>query len=150
MPDLATHFIINHAAARSAWLKRYLLFFLWGSILPDVLSRAPSITNEFLGLAMGVFHTPVAILLVCYLIALQFKEAQRTSVFYALALGSLLHCFADAFQRHLGEGYFWLFPFSWQTYSWGLFWPEDPIVALPFLTAGWIILLLIEHRKHAN
>jgi hypothetical protein len=89
--------------------------------------------------------------IVCWMLAGFFHDAERRHVFRALAGGVLLHFLLDAPQKHIAAGYFWLFPFSWTTYKWGLWWSEDSVQIVP-----WVVLLvaiveiLIYFQRQAN
>ena len=131
MPDLISHCLVSRILFLGKF-KKYLLLFLIGAILPDVLTRAPLFF--FSGCYrcawwIGVFHSPFPLFFVVLLFSLFFKRVKEA--FGALFLGVLLHLFFDSFQRHLGGGYYWLFPFSFQTAEWGLIWPETSLSFIP-------------------
>jgi len=133
VPDLISHCLANRIFAQGK-LKKYLLFFLIGTILPDVLTRAPLffLSNCYrCNWFIGVLHSPIPSILAAALICLLFID--KKPVFFAVLSGIALHLFFDAFQKHLVGGYYWLYPFSFWTGEWGLFWPETSIKFIPFL-----------------
>jgi hypothetical protein len=81
-------------------------------------------------------HTPVGLLIVCALISKSFLRQRQAEVFYNLIGGVALHLFLDFFQKHLGSGYYWLFPFSWASHEYGLFWPEASLYLMPL----WLVI----------
>ncbi len=166
MPGLATHVLVNTITARGLKAGQYTPIFILGSLLPDVLTRVPSNTLgiieklfwEFahidvqalsihLKWFMAPFHSPVILLLLCYLLAMVFPLKIRKPVFGWLYGGVLLHLGLDALQRHIGVAYYWLFPFSWHSYSHGLFWPETPLYGLPLLLAVWLGMEMMRFRR---
>jgi hypothetical protein len=142
MPDLLTHSAAAYLSARR-WLGRpgvvraTAILFIVGTMLPDVLSRPFYILFPALHWWVMPLHTPAGMLTVCWIITGFFQAAERRRVFFALISGVLLHFVLDAPQKHVAAGYFWLFPFSWKTYEWGLWWSEDSVWIVP-----WVILLI--------
>ena len=135
MPDLATHVLVNSISGKFLRAEKNMVYFILGSVLPDLLTRVPSqiIPISNIGYFVLPLHAPLPLLLVSYIIVLFFPLAIRKQVFSWLYGGILLHFLLDAFQIHMGPGYYWFYPFSWFTYQWGLFWPEDSLYLLPVL-----------------
>ncbi len=161
MPGLATHILVNTITGKVLKSGKYLPVFIMGSLLPDVLTRIPSNTLQIINKLclkllnietytwtahiswfMAPFHTPFILFLLCYMLALGLRQPIRKPVFGWLWSGVLLHLGLDALQRHIGFAYYWLFPFSWQSYSQGLFWPETPLYSLPLLIVIWLLIVL--------
>jgi hypothetical protein len=144
MPDLLTHSAAAYLTTRH-WFGRpgipraTAILFIVGTMLPDVLSRPFYILFPALHWWVMPLHTPAGMLIVCWVITGFFQAAERWRVFIALISGVLLHFVLDAPQKHIAAGYFWLFPFSWKTYEWGLWWSEDSVRILP----GVILLVAI-------
>ncbi len=142
MPDLLTHSAAAYLSARR-WFgepgvsRATAILFIVGTMLPDVLSRPFYILFPALHWWVMPLHTPAGVLIVCWIITGFFQAAERRRVFIALTGGVLLHFLLDAPQKHIAAGYFWLFPFSWKTYEWGLWWSEDSVRIVP-----WVILLV--------
>lgn len=141
MPDLATHILFNAISGRFFRAKENMTFFIAGAVLPDLLTRVPAsvLPQSSLNYFFLPLHSPLPLLVVNYAIVLFFPARKRKSCFWWLNGGVLLHLLADSLQIHMGPGYYWLYPFSWSTYHWGLFWPEASLYLLPFLV---IIFLL--------
>ena len=165
MPGLATHILFNTITGKVCRAGKYLPFFILGSLLPDVLTRVPSnclrIVNKLcwkfyhvdippyssnISWFMAPFHTPFILLLLCYLISLGFPLPIRKPIFGWLGGGILVHLILDAMQRHNVFDYYWLFPFSWQSYRQGLFWPETPLFSLPLLFVIWLIMIVTDRK----
>jgi hypothetical protein len=146
MPDLITHTATSYLLGKSVKIKKYLLIFCWGNILPDILTRPLYIIFPQTGDYTIGFHTPFGIIPVLLLISLLFEEKEQKSIFLYLYIGSIFHMFLDSFQKHIGEGYYWLFPFSWKSFGFNLFWTEDSLYAIPFL----ILLTLIVIKPGKN
>jgi len=166
MPGLATHILVNTLTGKVLKAGKYLPIFILGSILPDVLTRIPSNTLQIINKLcrklydfeihtlsahiswfMAPFHTPFILLLFCYILALSLPQPIRKPFFGWLWGGVFLHLGLDALQRHIGFAYYWLFPFSWQSYSQGLFWPETPLYSLLLLIVIWLVMVL-QSRTH--
>lgn len=134
MPDIATHVLAAYLFKKASGINPLALFLL-GTMLPDILSRPLYMLFPGLFWAVRPFHSIFVIALVCLLISYLFPEAARKSTLKVLFAGAMLHLFLDLLQKTIYGGYPWLFPFSTYSPSLGLFWPEDPLFALPFLAA---------------
>lgn len=142
MPDLLTHYLTAKIITGKSETKAISLFFV-GTILPDVLGRAPSIiiTNLLgkydchLDWFLAVFHSPLILLLACFSICLFFEEVLRKSVFKFLALGITLHLGLDMLQKTFTphSRYLWFFPFTFKSFNIPLFWPDQSIYFIPVL-----------------
>lgn len=136
MPDLVTHVASAYFVVRSPRFRRYRIFFYLGTILPDLLSRPIHIMRpQWYAFSIAV-HTPLFMLVSCLLLAELFPSFRRRTVFGYTFSGTLLHFLLDMLQRHLGDGYYWLFPFSWQSFELGLFWPESSSALIPIWMAA--------------
>ncbi len=138
MPDLITHTAAAYFIIRSQRWQKYRTLFYLGAILPDILSRPFYILFPKLFKLTTAVHTPIFVVIFCLLLSQLFEQSLRKAVFWALSIGSSLHFSMDLCQRHLIGGYFWLFPFSWRTFEFGLFWPEDTVRLIPV----WLGLIL--------
>lgn len=131
MPDLITHCLASRIILLGKF-KKYLLLFVVGTILPDVLSRIPAF---FLAGCyrcswfVAVIHSPLTLILFVLLLSLLFKKPLKALL--SLFFGMLFHLFLDTFQRHLGGGYYWFFPVSFKAQELGLFWPETSLYFIP-------------------
>ena len=140
MPDLVAHLASGYVAAIPFWRRETVrVLFLAGVVLPDVMSRPIQILFPRAHWIVAPLQTPFALAVAYWLLAQMFADARlRITAFWALAAGGMLHLALDVLQSHLGEGYWWLFPFSMHELDIGLFRPEDSLTLLP-LTAGIII-----------
>lgn len=139
MPDLITHLSISYLFNKSLKAIRYSTLFYVGAVLPDIATRAVSIPYHPAEFAVYPLHTPLGVVLLCLLLSFFFAEAERKQVFVSLIAGSSLHLFLDLFQKHLQPGYTLLFPFSWQPFEFGLFWPETIISMVPL----WLVIIFV-------
>lgn len=133
MPDLITHCLASRIIVLGRF-KKYLLLFLIGAILPDVLSRVPHFFLAFsyrCSWVIAVFHSPLVLILFVLIFALLFKDKKQAGS--GLFFGMVFHLFLDSFQRHIGGSYYWFFPFSFKTGEFGLFWPEESLSFIPYL-----------------
>lgn len=132
MPDLATHVLAAYIVKKAARIKLLVLFLL-GTILPDILSRPFYIPIPSLFWFVKPFHSVFVIIMVCLLLSYFFPETGRKNAFNILLAGALFHLFLDLFQMSIYPGYVWFFPLSTYSFTIGLFWPGEPIFALPLL-----------------
>lgn len=150
MPDLLTHSAAAHLAARRWFPRPAAILFVVGTMLPDVLSRPFYILFPILHWWVMPLHTPVGMAIVCWIITGWFKPEDRKTVFIALFAGAIFHFLLDAPQQHIAAGYFWLFPFSWTTYEWGLWWSEDTVQIVPWVILLVAIVEIILYRRKAK
>lgn len=144
MPDLITHCLAPRIVLLGK-LKKYLLLFIVGTILPDILSRAPHLFLQgcySCSWVLTVLHAPFILTLFILIITLVFKK-NKFQVFLSLFSGMLFHLLLDSLQRHFSSGYYWFFPFSFKTWEAGLFWPETSIYfILPLLFISLLVYSL--------
>ncbi len=149
MPDLLTHYLSARILTVKSGTRLISLFFM-GTILPDVLSRVPSIVIAILfgtydchlGWFWAILHSPIVLILVCFLMTFFFEENLRKSVFRFLIFGVVLHLGLDMLQKTFtsGSGYLWFFPFSFKSFNIPLFWPDQSLYFIPVLL---VILIFI-------
>lgn len=138
MPDLVTHVALGHILRRPYEALRpdpddaskRLLFYL-GIILPDVLSRPLYILFPGVHDWVVAFHTPAGLLAASGLLASRFEKPFRGVVFRFLAGGGLFHFLTDCFQKQVTGNNFWLFPFSYHNFGYGLFWAGEAMTFAP-------------------
>ena len=153
MPDLFTHFAAGFFLGHTKFLKRHIAIFVIGSILPDVFTRIPGIVlQEFFHLPvyyfLGAFHTPVGILLICYLLSFAFTQPERKITFFYLFLGAMVHFFIDLMQRQFHEGiYMPYFPLSLKTIQWGWFDFNASVYLFPLLFVS-VVLVWRKDKKN--
>lgn len=133
MPDLTTHLALTHLTSRPLRLGGARLPLYVGALLPDLLTRPFYILFPPAYFVVYSLHTPLATAIVALLLAELCVEELRRQVRTGLLVGAALHFALDLLQRQVGTGYYWLFPFSWKSFSLGLFWPEESLRWLPFL-----------------
>ena len=104
MPDLFTHAATGYFIGRSLYADHRIGLIVLGSILPDLLTRVPQIIlQRFLELPVShffaAFHTPVALIISCYLLCFLFAEAQRRTSCLLMSFGALCHFVLDLMQE---------------------------------------------------
>ncbi len=147
MPDLITHVAGAYLAKRGFRIAGMASLFYLGAILPDLLSRPLHLLWPALFISTQPLHSPIGVFLVCWLIALFFREDQRRLAFRLLAGGSIVHFLLDLLQKHLVGGYAWLYPFSFRFYSLGFIRPEDSLLFLPLTLAAAAVVFLVHRRR---
>lgn len=148
MPDLITHSLFIYPAKK--FFPAGILFLLIGSILPDLLGRSLGVfisDSPIVGWYQIVIHTPLALLLFIYSFSFFFPEKERKKVFLFLSLGTASHLFLDLFQKTIGLGYLWFFPFSFKSFQIPLIWPDDTIYLIPILLLLNIIIFKLVYKK---
>ncbi len=144
MADLVTHLAAGVLVKAIAGLRRPggrrdLPAFLLGCVLPDAISRVPTIGMTALlhgGLPIPepliygfyVLHMPLGLLPATWLVASRFEAAQRPTIWANLLGGAALHLALDLLQRHWSAGYMLLYPLSTWHWEAGLIGPEDSVL----------------------
>lgn len=131
MPDLLTHTLFVYPLKFK--VKKFTPIILLGAVLPDILSRIPSVLFPFqskIRWAQAALHTPMALLLICLLVSLFFQEKLRINIFKYLFIGSSTHFLLDLLQKSLTTGCFLFFPFSFDSFSFSLIWPNDIVLLI--------------------
>ena len=149
MADLVTHAAVA-LLLKAATSRRHAAVFVAGTLLPDLLSRVPSMiisaSRAFIDVpnlliyGWDPLHTPAGMVLSAYAISLLFVAEGRRGVFVNLLGGMFLHMGIDLLQSHLNVGYPLLFPFSTHAYELGLIGSEATVpFAIPLaLLAAWV------------
>lgn len=142
MADLVTHLAAVLLPAAVLPDRRWAVPLAMGAVLPDLLSRVPSLALEFVDrfLAVpevvfwpwGAMHEPIGVGLAVAVLAGRFATDQRRWVAGALLAGAASHVLLDVMQDHHGQGYFLLAPFSVRRFELGWVGAQDTVhVALP-------------------
>lgn len=151
MPELVTHTVAAYLIRKRNIPTADLLIYLFGAMLPDLLTRPFMILYPPIRYFVNVLHTPVALVLVIYLIAQYFEDSIRNKVMKLLALGTFTHLFLDLFQNSIQyRGYSWFFPFTFWDFRIGLFWPEDSVSYLPITLAVFVIDVVMTYRAKSK
>lgn len=143
MADLVTHAAVALLAQRLVRSPQVACF-VAGSVLPDLLSRLPSMffaevdrrvhpLPTLLQFGWEPLHLPVGMALASTALALLFPEAQRRQVLRALLGGMALHLGLDVLQDHLGQGYLLGFPFIRGSFELGWIGSEATVPLAPLL-----------------
>jgi len=152
MPDLMTHLLIPWAVGRTAaWDRPRLAIFCLGAVLPDLVSRAPSIALGRWPEAASIFsafHTPIGVLILCLGLVMIFPEQERARFLSWLLTGAGLHLGLDLLQLTVrSDNYYWLFPLTFKDFQLGLFWPDQTVLALPGLMILVLAAELLRRRR---
>jgi hypothetical protein len=139
VPDLVTHTVIAHLVRRpfdfvepARTVPSLRVLFYLGTVLPDLLTRPWYILYPATHDWTFPFHTPAGALLACGLIALLFEPGLQKKAFSLLAMGSVLHFVLDGFQKQIIGNNFWLYPFSWKDFGYGVIWAGEIIRYIPY------------------
>lgn len=145
MADLLSHALIAHTVKRlSPFGKGAYLFFV-GTLLPDVLGRAPRIllhmftpkdwtVSPVVMELWNVAHTPIPFVVLMAAVAFLWPEKKRLKVFANLSLGGLVHIAVDVTQWHIeGNVYRLLWPISEKGYELGWVGTEASLSWIPYL-----------------
>jgi len=148
MPDLVTHATVSYLVRSRKWDKYKLLFFLIGTVYPDLLSRTFMIIFPDLRWFFHAFHTPIVIILTTYLFSIFFERSLQWLVFKFVLLGAAFHCFLDIFQTGVSDtAYLWFFPFSINyDFQIGLFWAEDTLMLTPLFAVLFLVSFFREDK----
>ena len=157
MPDLATHaiggYLVYYGTTKSLRKpadKAASAAFVLGNILPDITTRPAFLlfpkTYEF----VFSLHTPIIMLLFTILIVSFMKKHIRLKAGGWIFTGSLFHIFLDHLQIHVAPTTYWLFPFSSNSTSMGLFGVDDSMIILPYLLAIFLIVLITDRSKNRH
>lgn len=149
MPDLISHIASGYLARPNYRQRQWMFIFLFGTILPDIATRPIYILFPKSYWFVKPMHTPAGIFLMCLMLSGLFAPALRNKVLWHLLGGSALHLFVDLFQKHLQGGYPLAFPFTWRTFEFGLFWPEQMLWFIPLWVCGAAVVIVRKHRKNA-
>lgn len=139
VPDLFAHFCSAYLPSRYQKLRHYDALLVLGAVLPDMLARIPIIVFvRWLELPVIYFfralHTPIGMILVCYLVCFLFERSTRVKSFLSLIAGSFLHLVLDLMQQQFYEGvYIPYIPFTMKTVHWGWFHYNASLLIFPFL-----------------
>jgi len=140
MPDLITHTAIAYAFGRPLLSVPTRVLFYVGAILPDLLPRPLYIVFPNLYSYSIAMHTPAFLIILTLLLSEFFAPAMQKTVRIYFILGLILHLFLDSLQKHLsGGGYYWFFPFSWSSFEFGLWWPDQFVIIAPYLGAAVVL-----------
>ena len=169
MADLVTHALSAIILRGTRPLDAALLWFVTGTIVPDLCARAPlvglrwlqdhglwaekTIGSAWIYLGFNLPHTPVGIVLVAIFIAVTIPHwlahpLSRRVLAGWIALGGCLHLGVDLLQTHLQAGYFLMYPFSVRGFEFGLVRSDGSALFLPVLIG--ISMLLIGPRLAKN
>jgi len=141
MPDLATHAIGGYLLYRvpQAFKKEPtncrlgLAAFVFGNILPDILTRPAFILFPQTFEYVSLIHSPFIMLLISALLATFLKESVRLRAGAWMFSGTLLHMTLDHFQIHIYYHNYWFFPFYNQSSGIGWYGVDSSLTLLPYL-----------------
>ena len=146
MPALITHMAVSHIVRRPYELAQkdknlmpFRSLFYLGTILPDILTRPFYIIFPATFDWTYPFHTLLGMGLTILLISQFFDASIRKRVFLNLTGGMGLHFLADALQVQIHGNNFWLFPFSWKNFSYGIATASQMITYIPY----WIVAIIL-------
>ncbi|MDP3065286.1 MAG: hypothetical protein Q8N08_00970 [Methanobacteriaceae archaeon] len=148
MPDWIVHIAVAYIICRILYFK-YPVFnsantvlAMLGALLPDIakIGMVAQFYSIYLDDYLFSFHTPLASLVLAGLLSIFFKEKKLAFLF--LGLGIFTHFALDLLLIRVGEGYYLLFPISWQTFHLDLIAPDDYNITLVVLLAALVLYSL--------
>jgi hypothetical protein len=155
MPNTLAHIAVQGVANATWQPARYLPWVLLGCILPDVpwiASRAIRFVDPGIDVvALDLYNTVQATWLFSTLLGIAFAAFARRPVVVGalLAANVLLHLLVDAVEIKPGSGVHLLAPFSWQSLSFDLVWPEHPLIGAATLlgVAAALVIIGAQHVR---
>ena len=153
MPDLFAHFSSAYLPSRYPRLRQYDSLLALGAVLPDLLARIPIIIFvRWLDLPIVYFfralHTPIGVILACYVLSFIFERSVRFKSFLSLAIGASLHLVLDLMQQQFFGGVYTPFvPFSIKTVQWGWFHYNTSLLFFPVFLVFVIFFWFRERQK---
>ena len=153
MPDLFTHAATGYFIGRSLYADHRIGLIVLGSILPDLLTRVPQIIlQRFLEFPVShffaAFHTPVALIISCYLLCFLVAEAQRKTSCLLMSFGALCHFVLDLMQEQFYQPiYMPWFPLSFQAMQWSWFHIHASLLITPVLLVAVLYLWLRDTKR---
>jgi membrane-bound metal-dependent hydrolase YbcI (DUF457 family) len=148
MPDLLTHYASARLPALALRDDRLQALLVAGAFLPDVVSKGLHWVARAPDHFASPSHSPVGLLLLCYLAALLLAPALRRAGFACLYAGGLLHLALDVLKENVGHGAARLFlPFDLRSVELGWIPMEDVVYLLPFDAVVLIAVVLVERSR---
>tara|TARA_Y100001934_G_scaffold255622_1_gene322822 strand:+ start:15 stop:539 length:525 start_codon:yes stop_codon:yes gene_type:complete len=170
MADLVSHVLSAVLVRGRRPADAKLLALISGTILPDLLSRAPLIAWDAMQDA-GMFavvsmerevmlgftlpHTPVGLLLIALWIAVLLPQRladplSRAAVAGWIGMGGILHLVVDLLQEHLQPGYILLYPFSVRGFELGWMRSDGSVWILPWLALACLWLRVLSRSAKGS
>ena len=140
MPELIAHTTFAYIVRKRTWDAYQLILFLFGAMLPDLLTRPFTTFFKAEQYFINASHSPLLVLLWIILMSQFFEKEIRWIFFKAVSLGAATHFLLDLVQIGSNDiGYQLLFPFSEFNFSLNLIWADEVIILAPFMTAIFLI-----------
>lgn len=159
MPNTLIHIAVQVPLSRSLFKTSDLSWIIAGTIIPDIpwiFQRIFITTGFFDPYDLRLYCTAQASLLFCLFLcgAISSLTKKPGAVFSILALNSCLHLLLDALQIKWANGVHLFIPFSWNSLSFELLWPEHVIgyllSALGIVTLCFFLLRMKTLRVQLN
>ncbi len=144
---MATHLLLQ-AGVNTLFVKsKYLANAAFiGTVMPDLMKpmiRWVSLPEKWWFFPL---HSPVFLLIFMYAAAMLFHEKDRPIIYGGLLTGAFIHLSIDLFQDSVISSYFLFFPFSFRTFTIGLFPPEAPLRWIPVFVIAVITLHWVKRK----
>lgn len=148
MPDWLSHILIGLTVAELFNIDKKGLVVL-GSLLPDFIVKVNLLSAFFhvsdnLLFVARLYHSPVMGLIIPALIVPLFKYDWKKAYIF-IALGFMLHLFADSFTRQYYNGLL-LYPLSTGFFSFHVFWPEQYWIIMVSSLAAYALVKFIKYQ----
>jgi hypothetical protein len=153
VPDLLTHTLLNLVVPWGRLRREELGLFAFGGVLPDLVSRVPTLAmarlaqpallsrgidldwlvNGFAALHLPLGYLGVVIACASALPRFLLGSLTRSRICALLLGGGALHLAVDVMQSHMRPGYRYLYPFSMRPLELGWFDADLGFLAWPVL-----------------
>lgn len=160
MPDWIVHIAVPYIICRLLYF-RYPVFnsgntviAMVGALLPDIVKIVMifQFYSIFINDYILVLHTPLASIIIAGIISLFFEDKKLAFAF--LTLGVITHYLLDLLLIHIGEGYYLLFPFSWDIFHLNLISPDNYYITGIVLILSFLLFfggrIITKRSKKAN
>lgn len=149
MADLLTHVTSTWLLGKAALKKgRLVALLLLGALIPDIFNKAFYPLNSLFPTdfvqSLSVSHSLLGAAMISAVLALLFKDFFAS--FKVMTSGAFFHIFIDTLYTG-GETVLW--PLSWKSYSFGLFWSEDLTLFFIFngIALAYLAYLGVKHWR---
>lgn len=153
MPDLLSHtavvYIYRNLFPKLKLNRTAFWAILFGTFLPDLISRGIVLIDDKYYYSAQFFHTPLACVFQSFVICFLFVANQRITIFFAITIGWFIHQLIDLFQTSLD-------PFMYT-----VFWPVyvEPVRIGVFWSGYWyyvtgitvfVAIVTVKNYKYVN
>lgn len=153
MPDWIVHVALAWTLCRILRFKYpqfdtpNTILVMVGALIPDVMKIG--VIFEILGHNwwdyVNALHQPVGSILVAGLASLFFQKKKEAFLFFSL--GVVTHYALDLLLMQVSGGIYWLFPFSWVTFSLDLVPNDDYYITVVALGVALLVHMIVRWKE---